>query len=379
MSRRIFQNGDILTAQDVNQIAYPNLSGLDAIGSGDNLPDEDLSDAPDQIKNRFYNFYDRLKVSHNTGLTFGYLGGSVLLSSGVVVTLSSGTINIPDNSNRFIYVNSSGAVEQGTLLPNECFPMARVATAGGTVSGSITDLRDKLVDRVQPASIPVTATFQSGMGMEYWGSTLPVGWLWQDGSTYPIATYPALAAALGPAFDAGGGNFRVPDRRGRVGVGAGAGAGLTTRTVGETFGAENHTLTVTETPSHVHGITETPHTHPIVDNGHNHGVNDLGHKHPIYANTTDGGSNQREQTDGFLSKNGVAITGEDTGGKGYINQNLSGADLVASSGTGISIQTNKANLAITAVSTGITTNPQGGGAAHNNCQPSISCNFIIKT
>jgi len=42
--------------------------------------------------------------------------------------------------------------------------------------------------------------------------------------------------------------------RGRSIMGAGQGTGLTNRTVGETVGAETHTLNVAEMPSHNHGL-----------------------------------------------------------------------------------------------------------------------------
>lgn len=363
-ARRLYQNGDILTAQDVNAIAYPNLSGADAIGSGDKLPDSDLSNAPDQIKSRFYNFYDRLKVSHAGGLTFSYLGGSVLLSSGATVTISAGTINLPDNSNRYIYVNGSGAIESASTLPNECFPMARVATAGGTISNTITDLRDKLVDRIQPSNIPPVTAFQPGMGMEWWGATLPAGgWLWQDGAEYDISAYPALDAALGPAFRTGGGKFRVPDRRGRAGVGAGQGAGLTSRTVGETFGEERVTLTVTETPSHSHSITETPHSHGVTQQPHGHGTTENQHSHGYIYRTEEDVGTVLGYLDRDSNNNYRLIT---------INGSTAGAT------TGLTVNSANANIAINGAATGITVNPQGGGGSHNNCQPSIAVNYIIK-
>ncbi|ALF55609.1 hypothetical protein ACX27_26650 [Nostoc piscinale CENA21] len=378
MTRTVYQNGDVLTAEAVNAIGFPIPDGEDFIGRGPKVIDDYLDDAPTQIKSRFYGFYDRLRVSHNAGLTLNYIGGSVLLSTGVVVAITAGTITVPNNATSYIFVNSAGAIATAPTLPNESFPMAVVTTAGGTLSGSVVDLRDKLIDRVQPSTVP--SSIQTGMGMEWWGSTLPSGgWLWQDGTEYDIATYPALDAVLGPTFRTTAGKFRVPDRRGRVGVGAGTGTGLTARTVGQTLGAETHQLNTTEMPTHGHGVSGDSHTHGITDNGHGHTPVDPGHLHSIYANTIDGDFNARGETDAFLSKNGVGITGEDTGAKGYITANASGNQLVGTSTTGITIATARTNIAINAASTGITISSQGGGAAHNNMQPSIVCNYVIKT
>ena len=376
--RRVYQDGDILYAQDVNAIAYPIPDGQDFIGRGPKVADEYLDDAADQIKSRFYNFYDRLKVSHQSGLTFSYLGGVVLLSNGNTVSINPGTIAVPNNSTSFIFVGSNGAVQQSSTLPNECFPLAQVTTASGVLSGDVNDLRDKLIDRVAPGAIPSQVIIPSGSGMEYWGSTLPSGWLWANGSFYDPTAYPALFAAIGYTHGQSGSLFRVPDKRGRVSVGAGQGAGLTNRTLGQSFGEESVTLNTNQIPSHNHGINDPGHSHSVSDPGHGHGVNDPGHFHAAFCNTYDGNSDQRRQTDGFLSKPNVGITGEDTGTKGVITTNASGNQLISSSGTGLSIYGSGTGVSVNGSGTGITTNAQGGGGSHNNIQPSLVCNYIIK-
>lgn len=68
----------------------------------------------------------------------------------------------------------------------------------------------------------------------YAGSTLPPGaWFWADGSVKAQASFSQLYAQIGNAFnrgDEGGGNFRLPDLRGRVAVGAGTGTVVETVT-----------------------------------------------------------------------------------------------------------------------------------------------------
>ncbi|BBD59514.1 phage tail collar domain-conataing protein [Nostoc sp. HK-01] len=379
MTRPIYQNGDVLTAEAVNAIGYPIPDGQDFIGRGPKVVDSFLDDSPDQIKGRFYNFYDRLKVSHQSGLTFAYLSGLVLLSSGSIVTISASTINVPNNATSYIYVSSAGAVATAPSLPNESFPLALVTTASGTLSGAVADLRDKLVDRVQPSTVP--SSIQTGMGMEWWGSTLPSGgWLWQDGTEYDIATYPALDAVLGAAFRTTAGKFRVPDRRGRVGVGAGTGTGLTARTVGQLIGAENHQLNVTEMPVHGHSTTESPHTHGTSQTPHTHTFIEAAHTHPLLVwDGTDGnasGGFADERVDSFISN--AAIAGEVAATRSYRANNGAGVPIIQNISTGSSIAQGNANISLSATSTGITVNSQGGGAAHNNMQPSVVCNYIIK-
>ncbi|MFN6460539.1 MAG: tail fiber protein [Nostoc sp. DedVER02] len=394
--RPILQNGQVFTAEIANAIANPIVDGADFLGHGPKVLDEYLDDTPGQIKSNFYSFYNRLKVSYQSGLTFNYLGGVLLLSTGALVSISPGSINIPNNVTRFIFVGSDGTVQAASSLPNESFPMAKVTTASGVLSGNVIDLRNKVIDRVTPSTIPVTQLIPPGASMEFSGSILPSGWLWEDGSFYAPSTYPELFAAIGYTYGQSGTNFRVPDSRGRVAVGAGTGTGLTNRVLGQTGGLEGVTLNLAQTPSHTHGINdpghnhsvnESAHSHGLSDPGHAHGVYDPGHAHSIYANTTDGNSGQRDQTDGFLAKVNVAITGEDVGGQGYIATNLNGVQLVTNSasnigiyaaGTGIGIGSNKTNVSLNPAASGITINAQGGNGSHENMQPWLAKNKIIK-
>lgn len=152
------------------------------------------------------------------------------------------------------------------------------------------------------------------------------GWLICDGSAVSRTTYARLFAIIGTTFGAGDGSttFNLPDLRGRVPVGSGAGTGLTARTLGQTFGEETHTLTVTEMPSH------------------NHTINDPGHTHTTNL-----------QTGGGAGANNVIVAG-------MANVN--------------SVPTPKASNSST---TGITINNTGGGAAFTQMQPSLVLNYVI--
>lgn len=105
-----------------------------------------------------------------------------------------------------------------------------------------------------------------GMVFEYAGASAPTGFLMCYGQAIVRADYPDLFAAIGTAFGVGNGTttFNVPDCRGRVSVGkdnmGGAAAGrmtaaggLLATTLGGTGGAETHTLTEAQMPSHWHG------------------------------------------------------------------------------------------------------------------------------
>lgn len=152
------------------------------------------------------------------------------------------------------------------------------------------------------------------------------GWMKCDGRAISRTDYADLFAAIGTSFGAGNGTttFNLPDCRGRVLGSTGTGTGLTARALGASVGAETHTLTSAEMPSHTHTINDPGHTHSYVNNVNDQGVNTL--------TTQDDAADQ--------------------------------VDLAATTGSS---------------TTGITINATGGGGAHNNMQPTtfIGSAFIF--
>lgn len=83
------------------------------------------------------------------------------------------------------------------------------------------------------------------------------GWLLADGSEVSRTTYAALFAEIGTRYGDGDGSttFNLPDIRGRSPIGAGTGSGLSFRDINAaTVGEENHSLTISEMPSHNHTL-----------------------------------------------------------------------------------------------------------------------------
>ena len=205
----------------------------------------------------------------------------------------------------------------------------------------------------------VVPAVPSGVIHQYAGASAPDGYLLCDGSVVSRADFANLFAAIGTAYGAGDGSttFGIPDFRGRVPAGqddmggtaasrlTSGGSGVDGATLGATGGAETHTMTTTEMPSHTH--IQNAHTH--TQNSHNHSQNP--HTHYIYSGPT-GGVHPTIQQNG----NNGALYGP--------------------------VQTVTAtNNATTATNQNTTATNQntGGGGAHNNVQPVIVTNYIIKT
>lgn len=79
-------------------------------------------------------------------------------------------------------------------------------------------------------------------------------WLLCNGASISTTTYSGLFTLIGYNFGGSGASFNLPDMRGRVAGGVGTGSGLSTRTLGQNVGAETHTLSTSELPSHTHNL-----------------------------------------------------------------------------------------------------------------------------
>jgi microcystin-dependent protein len=153
------------------------------------------------------------------------------------------------------------------------------------------------------------------------GATAPAGWLICDGAAVSRTTYAALWTAIGTAYGAGNGTstFNLPNLKGRIPVGLDT-AQSEFNVLGETGGEKTHLLTADET-----GVSE-----------HYHVIRGAG-------NATPGGT-----TDGQARGSGTLDSGFRTGG-------------TASSATYGSGSGNRS-----------------AAQAHNNIQPYVTMNYIIK-
>ena len=132
-------------------------------------------------------------------------------------------------------------------------------TSIGNVSSTELGYLDGVTSSIQ-TQFSALEVFPKGMITPFAGSNAPTGWLLCDGSPKSKTTYADLYTAIG--VDAFGTDtstdFYLPDLRGRVIAGVDNMGGTDAsrldwaNTIGTTGGSQTHTLTTTEMPAHRH-------------------------------------------------------------------------------------------------------------------------------
>ena len=160
------------------------------------------------------------------------------------------------------------------LLNNKGFSLAEMMVVMLILSIILAASMPIITHRVVAANEEKNETvIPAGIINPFAGIKIPDGWLLCDGKMYSATgTYSDLYNAIGYTYGGSGGNFKVPDLKGRTLIGldnlGGTSANIVTSTAAHTMGGidgeEKHLLTISEIPSHSHtGYTDTQgvHTH----------------------------------------------------------------------------------------------------------------------
>lgn len=280
-------------------------------------------------------------------------------------------------------INSTGTVEIVKVTARSTDTLTVERGQEGTapaafLAGDRVELRltAGVVETIQTEIANVASLLPPGTGPIPWSlPTEPVGWIFCDGRTLLAGTpYGALRdayiAASFPHGQDGSGNPKIPDMRGRVAAGldnmggvaanriTAGGSGIAGTTLGAAGGAETHTLTDAQMPAHAHGVSDPTHAHGVYDPGHAHGITDPGHNHSY-------------------SDFGTVVAGAGfVGGSTYTLSSTNRT--TGNKTTGISINGAATGIGIYGSGTGISIQNAGSGGAHNNTQPTLITNFIVK-
>jgi microcystin-dependent protein len=203
------------------------------------------------------------------------------------------------------------------------------------------------------------------------GSSAPSGYLLCDGSQLSRETYSSLFSVIGTTYGTGNGTttFNIPNLKGRMPVGLDS-SQTEFNSLGLIGGAKQHTLTSNEMPSHthtqdVHGHTAT--TAAAGTHSHSAGTDSQGsHSHTtaLYNNT-----------DAYASGTARNALHNSLGNLNNYSSNSAGSH----SHTVFIFDSGSHSHTVTVNNTTAVNQNTGGGQPHNNLQPFITLNYIIKT
>ena len=304
--------------------------------------------------NTDFTLIDDLFTANGSGTSVGLQVGSgkVLNAGGTIIAGGTMILGSGDGTNTVVAPTIRGAARTGTNAAGAnltidaangtgtggsgsiIFRTAPAGTTGSVANTMATVMEIKKDGNVDIGGRTVNDFMPAGSVISYAGTAAPTGWLLCFGQLVSRSTYAALFAAIGTTYGAGDGSttFALPDLRGRAIAGkddmggtsanrlTGLSGGVNGDILGGSGGLETHTLTEAQMP--LHG-------------------------HPARISPTSQSSASSDTNGGFLLNNNAdtnypAFTGTPT------------------------------------VTAGEQIGGTGGGAAHNNVQPTFILNYIIK-
>jgi microcystin-dependent protein len=272
--------------------------------------------------------------------TYSDFGGT--LNTNPVILNSRGEARIRLSSRSYKFVVTDADDNEIYTEDNISIPQAENGFTTGNVKLCINTVADAGWVMLDDKTIGSGASAATGRANDDTEDLFKL--LWNNFSNSYAAISGGVRGVNADADWAANKTINLPKALGRVFGVSGAGSGLSARSLGEYLGEEDHTLITGEIPSHNH--TQDPHDH--TQDPHTHLV--IG---PTGSNAGTNAATPIAITDGATYNLGGGVPEVPTTGK-----------------TSPTTATNQPTTA--------TNQPTGGDGAHNNIQPTLFLNAMIK-
>lgn len=258
--------------------------------------------------------------------------------------IGDGTTGWTSLAYQFPYMTGSKALDTTTLVVDQANDRIGIGISSPTQKLDV-------VGTVKATAFSGYGVTPIGSVTAYAGSSVPTGWLLCDGSTVSQTTYADLYALIGTTYGpASGGNFTLPDLRGRAAVGVNAGGAAYLTSLGGTIGSANAIV-----PYHDHAFTGGTTTSAGA------------HNHWMFTSGT--------QTNNLLTVGAYQYASVDAFANNYRSYQI-GPSTVAGEATLGLTSTGGAHTHTSAGTVGYA--GSSGNANNANLQPSIALNYIIR-
>jgi len=317
------------------------------------------------------------------------------------------TFTDPVTSEEITVISEATAVDFTGHLDGSNIEIDDIApgyTDGGSEVGDIVVIRpttqyaDNLAEVLEvtlnddgtPKEAGIHYAMPAGAVLPFAGSAAPTGFLMCDGSSKVRADYPDLFAAIGTAFGAAdGSHFNLPDMRGRTAIGAGANT-WSFNFASTDVNTTTDQITVTANPELITGrkvqLTTTG-TLPtglsaatdyyiiVIDSTHIQLASSLANAIAgTQIDITGAGSGTNTAT-----HTGTTRTVGEHGGEENHATKVSEMPAHTHTQNWVNSPGSAASGGLIGSNTGTNTGSTGGSGAHNNMQPYLGLNHIIKT